>query len=296
MVNTLRKKTILLSFDMEPDIGSWTTGQRGVREGTPEILRVLKNHNVPATFLFTGREAKNNPGVVRSVLAAGHEVGCHTMFHETVGEAVFDMPGDNYILECEVEHRLELATSAVEEVAGVRPLSFRAPRLFGSAAMLRTLDNLGYKVDSSFPAYFHARDFRPYHPSADDWSQPGAMKILEIPVFYDMDAASDDASHRGGDQWPTLRLQGAEVMADICRRMLPHARDENGDALLCLYLHPWEFVTMPTFIETTEAKIDFKPFLHQNCGRYTLDALDEFIGMMKSDGVSFTIMMDVNPS
>ena len=26
---------------MEPDIGSWTSGTRGVREGTPEILRAL---------------------------------------------------------------------------------------------------------------------------------------------------------------------------------------------------------------------------------------------------------------
>jgi peptidoglycan/xylan/chitin deacetylase (PgdA/CDA1 family) len=51
------QKTLILSFDMETDIGSWTSGVCGITEGTPEILMVLRNHHVPATFLFTGREA-----------------------------------------------------------------------------------------------------------------------------------------------------------------------------------------------------------------------------------------------
>jgi peptidoglycan/xylan/chitin deacetylase (PgdA/CDA1 family) len=291
----MNEQRIVLSFDMEPDIGSWTLGQRGIREGTPEILRILANHNVQATFLFTGREAQNNPDIVHAVLNAGHEIGCHTMFHETVGQAVFDMPGDNFILDCEMEHRLDLATTAVERVAGVRPISFRAPRLFGSSAMIRVLDRLGYRVDSSFPAYHHACDFRPYHPSADDWATPGTLNILEVPLFYDKDATENASSDRTRDQWPMLRLHGASAMAELCRRMMPHAKNNLGQALLCLYLHPWEFVTMPTSIETTEATIHFKPFLHHNCGRFTLNALDEFIDTMSASHIDFDTLAHSHP-
>ena len=50
------ESAIVIGFDMETDIGSWTSDDRGVKEGTPEILRVLAKHRIPATFLFAGRE------------------------------------------------------------------------------------------------------------------------------------------------------------------------------------------------------------------------------------------------
>ncbi len=285
----MNKKTIILSFDMEPDIGSWTTMDRGVKDGTPEILRVLKNHRVKATFLFTGREAQNHPGIVARVLAEGHEVGCHTMYHETIGTAVFDMPGANIVLDSEIKGRLELATRTIQKVAGIRPVSFRAPRLFGSTAMINALDDLGYRVDSSFPSYFYARDFLPYHPSARDWSRRGKLKILEIPVFYDMDAA-DDEKHRARDQWPVLRLKGGKYFADLCRRMMDKVQDKNGNSVLCVYLHPWEFIAMPRKIRTDEAEIALKPFLHKNCGRSVLSALDRWLGVMSDQSTAFLTM------
>ncbi len=287
----MNEKIIILSFDMEPDIGSWTTMDRGVKEGTPEILRVLINHRVKATFLFTGREAQNNPHIVEKVLSAGHEVGCHTMYHETIGTAVFNMPGANFVLESEIKGRLELATKTIRKISGVRPVSFRAPRLFGSTAMINTLDELGYRVDSSFPSYFFARNFLPYHPSSRDWSKKGKMNILEIPVFYDMDAG-DDEKHRARDQWPMLRLKGEKYFSGLCRRMMDRVKDKNGNSILCVYLHPWEFVPMPKVVRTDEAEISFKPFLHKNCGKFALTALDEFIGRMKQEEVKFFTMKE----
>jgi peptidoglycan/xylan/chitin deacetylase (PgdA/CDA1 family) len=286
----MNKNIIILSFDMEPDIGSWTTNDQGVKKGTPEILKVLNKHDVPATFLFTGREAQNNPKIVKSILNAGHEVGCHTMYHETIGTAVFDMPGANFVLPTEVKGRLELATKAVEKIAGVHPISFRAPRLFGSTEMINALEKLGYKVDSSFPSYFYGRDFAPYHPSPRDWSINGKSKIMEIPIFYDAEAKENDKTHRSRDQWPMLRLKGAKWFSDLCRRMQRKVKNTQGDSILCIYQHPWEFIKMPKSIITDEAKISFKPFLHKNCGDYCLAALDEFIQQMKKDNAEFTTM------
>lgn len=292
----MAQKTLILSFDVETDIGSWTSAVCGITEGTPEILRVLSNHRVPATFLFTGREAQNNPDAVEGVLADGHEVGCHTMYHETIGIPVYDVPVGSFALESEIEGRLELATETVEQVAGIRPVSFRAPRLFGSTGMIRALEKLEYKVDSSFPSYFHACDFRPYHPSGEDWSKEGSMAILEVPVFYDMDAGENGDKNRGRDQWPMLRLKGAKWFADLCERMSEKVKDKSGNSVLCVYLHPWEFVTMPDKAYTDESTIIFKPFLYRNTGSFSLEALDEFIALAKQAGWRFETLKDTADS
>jgi peptidoglycan-N-acetylglucosamine deacetylase len=285
-------RQVILSFDMEPDIGSWTSSCRGVEFGTPEILRILASHNVRASFLFTGREALAYPTLVTAVAAAGHEIGCHTMYHETLGEAVFSMPGDAPVLESEIAGRLILATETITRVAGVRPVSFRAPRLFGSSKMVQVLVDLGYAADSSLPAYFYGRSFLPYRPSSEDWTKPGDLPLVEIPVFYDVEVSADTDKHRSRDQWPMLRLKGREWFADLCQRLFCHLERNREQSPLCVYLHPWEFVKVPETIVTDEASITFKPFLHHHCGEYALCALDEFITAMKQLGASFTTMQE----
>ena len=44
-------KTVF-GFDMETDIGSWTSFYEGFKHGTPLILDVLKKHDIKATFFF----------------------------------------------------------------------------------------------------------------------------------------------------------------------------------------------------------------------------------------------------
>jgi hypothetical protein len=215
------------------------------------------------------------------------------MYHETMGQPVFDMPGDFFVLESELRGRLELATDTVAQVAGTRPVSFRAPRLFGSTLLLNTLADLGYVADSSLPAYFHGCSFSPYRPSRDDWTLSGDLPIVEIPVFYDADASEDDEKNRGRDQWPMLRLRGPDWFASLCLRMLPRSVVHGSDHVLSLYLHPWEFVPMPETIQIDEGAITFKPFLHHNTGAGAVAALDRFTGLMLDEGVTFATMRDV---
>lgn len=287
------KKRLVLSFDMETDIGSWTGGVRGILEGTPKILGILEKHEVEATFLFTGREAVGNPEIVHGVRSAGHQIGCHTMYHENIGEPVYDVPVGSFALECEIEGRLEMATDAIEGVAGVRPVSFRAPRLFGSTEMILALERLGYRVDSSFPSYFHARDFLPYHPSRHDWSRPGDMDILEVPVFYNMGARDAGGKMRGRDQWPTLRLKGGRWFFDLCEEVAGRVCDGDGNSVLCVYLHPWEFVEMPKSVRTDESTISFRSFLWKNTGRFALGALDDLIGLLVDSGWEFMTLEEL---
>jgi hypothetical protein len=157
--------------------------------------------------------------------------------------------------------------------------------------MINVLEDLGYKTDSSIPSYFYGRDFLPYRPSREDWTKEGDSKVLEVPVFYNT-AAGEGGSNRQRDQWPMLRLKGAEWFSNLSRKMLKKVKDHAGDSVVCVYLHPWEFVEMSRRMITTEVSLTFKPLLNKNCGSFTVDALDSFIGNMKEDDVEFVTMAE----
>ena len=84
---------VVFGFDMETDIGSWTPFYEGLVNGTPEILSVLQKHDVESTFYFTGDAARSHPETVNMVSDSGHEVGCHSLYHETLGDELIPIPG-----------------------------------------------------------------------------------------------------------------------------------------------------------------------------------------------------------
>ena len=53
---------VVLGFDCETDVGSWTPYYEGLVHGTPRVLDMLKRHGITATFYFTG-DAANPSGV-----------------------------------------------------------------------------------------------------------------------------------------------------------------------------------------------------------------------------------------
>ena len=145
----MKKIKTVFGFDMETDIGSWTSGYEGMQHGTPVILDILKKHDIKATFFFTADAAEKNANIVKLVKDAGHEIGCHTLFHETIGDPLFEIPGMIPLLPEEVEHRIEVCTERVEKIAGVHPTAWRCPRLFGSTTVVNALERLGYTSDAT---------------------------------------------------------------------------------------------------------------------------------------------------
>lgn len=278
----------VFGFDMETDVGSWSSAYEGFRNGTPVLLDILARHGVPATFFITGDGARKNAGMVRTIRAAGHEIGCHTLFHETIGEPLFEIPGMVPILPEEVEYRIELATAWVEEVAGVRPRSFRCPRLFGSTAVVTALEKLGYVADATYPMYFFREQLAPYHPSREDWTKKGELKLLELPNFADLSMASRDPYGRDLDQWPLFRTESAEALMRHIEGYCAYSRGCGVEPFLCFYLHPWEFWEMPQGpIESGEGSVTPKPFLVKNCGAYAAEQFEVLLGLLRGMGAEF---------
>jgi peptidoglycan-N-acetylglucosamine deacetylase len=286
--------TVVFGFDMETDIGSWTPFYEGLLHGTPRLLEILSRHNVKSTFFFTGDAARSHPEVVGMVRRAGHEIGCHSLYHETLGDELIPIPGLRPVLPEECRHRVEAATKIVEDVAGSKMSSFRAPRLWGSTAMVNALEDLGYAADASYPMFFYKDRITPYHPSRSDWTLEGDMRIIEIPNFADMTMASGDPGGRDRDQWPLFRTEGAEALMRHIDAMLDFYQKRNLPAVLCFYFHPWEFYEMPQgLIHFGEGAVLPDPFIVKNCGPYALAQLDSLIALLKNRGADFRCARDI---
>jgi peptidoglycan-N-acetylglucosamine deacetylase len=277
---------VLLGFDMETDVGSWTPHHEGLRHGTPRVLEIFAHHKVLGTFYFVGHSAREVPESVRWCRDAGHEIGAHSLYHETVGDPIFPIPGVYPLLPHEVKPRLELNTQWVEEVGGVRPVSFRCPRLFGSTAVCNALEELGYVSDASYPMYFYKDRLAPYHPDASDWTKEGNLRLLEIPNFADLSLASTDTYGRDRDQWPKFRTESAERILKHVDNFLAYLQERKvARKVLAFYFHPWEFHPMPEgLIHFGEGAVRPDPFIVKNCGEVALRELDALILGLKKRG------------
>jgi peptidoglycan/xylan/chitin deacetylase (PgdA/CDA1 family) len=284
----IKNPQVVFGFDMETDIGSFTPFYEGFVKGTPRILETLDRHGIQATFFFVADCVRRHPQVVRQVERAGHEVGCHTLYHETIGEELFPIPCLLPVLPEEVFHRIEVATKIVRQAAKQPITSFRAPRLFGSTAMVNALEDLGYTADCTYPLYFFEDRLVPYHPSRKDWTAVGKMKILEIPNFADMTLASKDKYGRDRDQWPLFRTEGAAALIVHVDNMLRYWERKRLPAVICMYMHPWEFLEMPQGpISYGEATVEPAAFITKNCGANAVQELDRLIGLLKQRGAEF---------
>lgn len=284
----------VFGFDMETDLGSWTPFYEGVNYGTPKILNVLGKTGVKATFFFTGEVAMKFPEIVRRVDSEGHEVGCHTLYHETIGDELFPIPGIKPLLPEEVPFRVRKATECVEDALGKKVVSFRCPRLWGSTAVVRALEELGYVADASYPLYYYRERLVPYHPHRDDWTKEGDMRLLEIPNFADMAMESRDEFGRDRDQWPLFRTEGADKLMAHVKSFISYNADHGLPAVLCFYMHPWEFMEMPRgLIHYGEGSVMPDEFITRNCGDVALAELEKLIEELRGIGSSFMTARDL---
>lgn len=122
---------------------------------TPQVLAVLHNYHVTATFSMIGLHVAAYPQLARAVAEAGHQVANHTWTHADLA----GMPSHG------VHSELDLASQAIHAATGVHPGLFRAPYGAWSPAVIRLCEHmrmvpLDWSVDPR------------------DWAQPGTRSII----------------------------------------------------------------------------------------------------------------------
>lgn len=123
---------------------------------TPQVLRILEEQGVPATFFVVGRNAQRHPELLRKIRSAGHSLGNHTFSHTKLTAV------RNGLLREELERTRDI----ILEETGVNTLLFRPP--FGAfdarslaELAIRRLEVVLWSVDSR------------------DWVTPAAQEIRQ---------------------------------------------------------------------------------------------------------------------
>src|SRR5271170_1049879 len=100
---------------------------------TFQLLDILAQHQIRATFFMIGRFVRQRPDIVRAVHAAGHLIGNHTMTHPWL---VLELPS-------RVRQELADCNAALEDVLGEKIEYFRPPHGSRRPDVLRTVRELG---------------------------------------------------------------------------------------------------------------------------------------------------------
>jgi peptidoglycan/xylan/chitin deacetylase (PgdA/CDA1 family) len=152
------RKRITLTFDDGP-----------AEQFTDQILDILREHQVPATFFVCGRSVEKRPEILTRIVAEGHAVGNHTLTHPYL------FFKSRRRMSVEIDRTQEI----IEKVVGFRPRIFRPPygsRWFG---LVPTLEARGMKlIQWSATGYDWKKDARGIVESALRELHPGAVILL----------------------------------------------------------------------------------------------------------------------
>ncbi|MFE3942708.1 polysaccharide deacetylase family protein [Streptomyces sp. NPDC059118] len=164
---------------------------------TPQVLQLLKDNGVKATFCMVGTQAQAYPDLVKAVVAGGHRLCNHTVSHDTAMDKKSEAYQSQQILDAE-----RMITKAS---GGVRPQYYRAP---GGAftpysrhlAASRGMRPLGWNVDT--------KDFE--HPGVDAMVATVKSEISNGPTVLFHDAGGDRSQTLAAlrEVLPWLRQQG----------------------------------------------------------------------------------------
>ncbi|MFJ2090711.1 polysaccharide deacetylase family protein [Streptomyces sp. NPDC087901] len=164
---------------------------------TPQVLQLLKDSGVKATFCMVGTQAEAYPNLVKAVVADGHRLCNHTVSHDTAMDTKSEAYQSQQILDAE-----RMITKAS---GGVRPQYYRAP---GGAftpysrhlAASRGMRPLGWNVDT--------KDFE--HPGVDTMVATVKSEISNGPTVLFHDAGGDRSQTLAAlrEVLPWLRQQG----------------------------------------------------------------------------------------
>ncbi|MEN1887186.1 bifunctional polysaccharide deacetylase/glycosyltransferase family 2 protein [Streptomyces mirabilis] len=172
------KKTIVLTFDDGPT-PTWT----------PQILKVLDDNDIEATFFMVGSMVSRYPGVVKDLVDQGNEVGIHTFTHVDL----------SYQGTGRLQRELKQTQLALAGAAGITTTLFRAPY----SSEINAVDNYSWPVYKEIGNLGYTSVF--VDTDSDDWKKPGVSKIVQWATPKNDKGAVVLMHDAGGDRSETVK-------------------------------------------------------------------------------------------
>jgi polysaccharide deacetylase family protein (PEP-CTERM system associated) len=190
------------------------------------LLDQLAERAVLATFFVVGEIAEDNPGLVRAIADAGHEVASHSWNHQRV----------HHFTPATFRADVLRSKDALEQVTGTPVVGFRAPTFSIVRQTLWAIDvlaELGMLYDSSIYPVRHDRYGVPKAPRWPFLARGETSSLLELPPATWHVLGTNLAVGGGG----YFRLFPLAVM----RRGIAQTMRQGQPPVAMLYFHPWEF-------------------------------------------------------
>lgn len=234
---------LTFTVDVEAD----GTGPDRAAAMTARLLDMLAEARGRATFFVVGSFAEAQPGLVRAIAAAGHEVASHGQVHRAVGEL-----GARGMVQDLVRSR-----AVLEDLAGVPVLGYRAPMFSVTASTPWAGDALAEAGFAYSSSVLPARNWLHGWPGAPRRPFLWPSGVLEVPV---------PVARLGPYELPVL---GGMYLRYIpswdLRRMARRLAAERPDSLWT-YCHPYDLDTEAPFARRPEAGWVGSLFLWMNRG------------------------------
>ncbi len=164
---------------------------------TEQLLDILKEYHVPATFFVIGRNAEKHPELVRREIAEGHQVGNHTYNHVDLLKA------DRKTITDEIDR----ANQVLKSITGQESQFVRPPHGFRDPVVMEVMAERGLKVVE-------------WSIASRDWTNPGINVIVDRTVSKVKNGSVILLHDGDGVAAKDSRLQTVEATRLIIRELI----------------------------------------------------------------------------
>jgi len=247
-----------------------------VEKNTMELLQLFHDCEVQGTFFILGSVAEKHPGLIRSILEAGHEIASHGSGHRMITR----------MTPTEFREDVWKSRKILEDITGKAVLGYRAPTFSivkSTEWAYEILREEGFRYSSSvFPIHHDRYGWREFGLFPRKMAVRGDRWVWEVPLSVERVAGVNLPFGGGG----YLRLYPLFLTKYFFRRVLLIGRPA------IVYIHPWEIdrehprIDMPVLkrirhfigIDGMEGKI-------QNLLRsYSFERMDQFLRCAQNAG------------
>jgi len=245
------------AFAAHIDRTGWDGCECRVERNVDRILELLDGQEVKATFFTLGWVAERFPGVVRRIVAGGHELASHGYGHERVSDLSVRA------FEQDVRH----AKGLLEDISGLAVQGYRAPSFSigaGSAWAHDVLVQTGHRYSSSV---YPVRHDHYGSPDAPRFAHAVRDGLLELPPTTARLFRRNLPASGGG----YFRLLPYSMSSWLLR----HVNQQDRQPAI-FYFHPWEIDAGQPRVPGVGVKTRFRHYVNiarteQRLGRLLQD-------------------------
>jgi peptidoglycan/xylan/chitin deacetylase (PgdA/CDA1 family) len=148
---------------------------------TEQILQILQNYHIHATFFEIGQQVQGYPQVAREVIAAGNVIGNHTWNH----------PQLTLLTAAQLQWQINTTNQTIQQVTGQKPFIMRPPYGSINTIVHTQLEQMGF-----LPVLWNI--------DTVDWSLPGTASIINTAVSQARNGAIILMHDGGGNRSETV--------------------------------------------------------------------------------------------